>query len=90
MQHPMTSRDQSAYADAIKRHTIEMRELLGMGPAADIVPQDEAPPAQRRATARWAPSVPPRLPLVRRLAASVSRRDAARLGTVVGRRPPPG
>jgi hypothetical protein len=34
MQHPMTDRDQSVYADSIKRLTIAMREMLGMGPAA--------------------------------------------------------
>ena len=47
MQHSMTDRDQSAYADSIKRLTIEMRETLGMGPAADIVAENEAPPAER-------------------------------------------
>jgi hypothetical protein len=31
MPHPMTGRDQSAYADSIKRLTIAMREMLGMG-----------------------------------------------------------
>ena len=36
MQHPITDRDQSAYAESIKRLAIEMREMLGMGPAADI------------------------------------------------------
>ena len=86
MQHPITDRDQSAYADSIKRLTIEMREMLGMGPAADIVPHNEASPAERKSSARWTPSVPPRLPLVGRLTASVSRRDAARHKTVAGRR----
>jgi hypothetical protein len=38
----MTDGDQSAYAASIKRLTIEMREMLGMGPAADIVPDNEA------------------------------------------------
>jgi hypothetical protein len=84
MPHPMTDGDQSAYADSIKRLTIAMREMLGMGPTADI-PHIGAPPAERKSTARWTPSVPPRLPLVGRLMASVSRRDAARQ-----RRPPPG
>ena len=40
MQHPITDRNQSAYADSIKRLTIEMREMLGMGPAADIAPEN--------------------------------------------------
>ena len=92
MRHPVTDRNQSAYADSIKRLTIEMREMLGMGPAADIAPDNEAPPAKRtrlgEAIARWLPPVPPRLPFVRRLAASVSRLDAARHTTVAGRRPP--
>jgi hypothetical protein len=51
MQHPITDRDQSAYADSIKRLTIEMREMLGMGPAADIAPEN-ASPAERKSTAR--------------------------------------
>jgi hypothetical protein len=80
---------QSAYADSIKRLTIAMREMLGMGPAADI-PHIGAPPAERKSTARWTPSVPPRLPLIGRLTASVSRRDAARHKTVAGRRRLPG
>ena len=90
MPHPMTDGDQSAYADSIKRLTIAMREMLGMAPAADIVPENEESPAERKSTARWTPSVPPRLPLVRHLAASVSRRDAARHKIVAGRRPPSG
>jgi hypothetical protein len=41
----MTDRDQSAYADSIKRLTIAMREMLGMAPAAifcDRLDQAEA------------------------------------------------
>jgi hypothetical protein len=60
MQHPMTDRDQSAYADAIKRLTIAMREMLGMGPSADVVSRNEAPPAEgmrsSESTARWTAS----------------------------------
>jgi hypothetical protein len=89
MPHPMTDGDQSAYADSIKRLTIAMREMLGMGPVADI-PHIGAPSEEQKSTARWTPSVPPRLPLVRHLAASVSRRDAARHKIVAGRRPPSG
>jgi hypothetical protein len=89
MSHPMTDGDKSAYADSIKRLTLAMREMLGMGPAADI-PHIGADPAERKPIPRWTPSVPPRLPLVGRLTASVSRRDAARHKTVAGRRPPPG
>ena len=73
MQHPITDRDQSACADSIKRLTLAMREMLGMGPAADIVRDNEAPSA--KSSALWPPSVPARLPLARRLTASVSRRD---------------
>jgi len=90
MSHPMTDGDQSAYADSIKRLTIAMREMVGMGPAADIFPEDEESPAERKSTPRWTPSVLPRLSLVGRLTASVSRRDAARHKTVAGRRSPPG
>jgi hypothetical protein len=46
MQHPMTDPDQSAYAASIRRLTIAMREMLGMGPAADIVFKNEASPAE--------------------------------------------
>jgi hypothetical protein len=46
MQHPMTDHDQSAYADSIRRLTIAMRGMLGMGPAADIVSKNEAPPVE--------------------------------------------
>jgi hypothetical protein len=42
----MTDRDQSAYVDSIERLTIEMREMMGMGPAADIVSKNEAPTAE--------------------------------------------
>jgi hypothetical protein len=35
MPNPMTDRDQSAYADSIRRLAIAMREMLGMRPAAD-------------------------------------------------------
>ena len=36
MQQPqVTDRDQSAYPDSIRRLTIAMGEMLGMGPAAD-------------------------------------------------------
>ena len=90
MSHPMTDGDHSAYADSIKRLTSAMREMLGTGPAAGIVPHNEASLAERKSSARWTPSVPPRLPLVGRLTASVSRRDAARRKTVAGRRSPPG
>jgi hypothetical protein len=46
MQHPMTDRDQSAYVDSIERLTVAMREMMGMGPAADIVSKNEAPTAE--------------------------------------------
>ena len=46
MPHPMTDRDQSAYADSIKRLTIAMREMLGMGPTANIVHENDAPAAE--------------------------------------------
>ena len=89
MQHPITDRDQSAFADSINRLTIEMREMLGMGPAADI-PHVGADPAKQKSTPRWTPSDPPRLPLVGRLTASVARRDAARLKNRRWSRPPLG
>jgi hypothetical protein len=60
MQHLTTDRDQSAYADSIKRLTIAMREMLGMGPAADIVSRNEAPPVEgmssSESTAHWTAS----------------------------------
>jgi hypothetical protein len=92
MHPPVTDRNQSAYADSIKRLTNAMREMLGMGPAVDIVSDNEAPPAERKgrgeSSSRWTLPVPPRLPLVRRLAANVSRLDAARHAAVAGRRRP--
>ena len=42
---PITDRDQSEYPDSIKRLTIAMQEIMGMGPAADnknVVPPHEA------------------------------------------------
>ena len=37
MQHPVTDDDHSAYEASVRRLTWEMREMLGMGPAANLV-----------------------------------------------------
>ena len=50
MPHPMTDRDQSAYADSIRRLTIAMREMLGMGPAAEN--ENDAPPEEGKSPSR--------------------------------------
>jgi hypothetical protein len=48
----MTDRDQSAYADSIRRLTIAMREMLGMNPAGDN--ENDAPPEEgTRAPVDW-------------------------------------
>ena len=94
MQQQVPEPDESAYTDSIKRLTIAMREMLGMGPAADIVAgKNENPVEGKRpsvAPVRSTIIVPPRLPPGRRIAANVHRLSEERHGTsdrtVMGRR----
>ena len=53
----MTDRDQSEYADSIRRLTLAMQEMLGLGPAAEILSKNEVPSAKGmrpgETVARW-------------------------------------